>query len=121
MLPKHMQAVSRQDVLNQTPLLVRVYRKGMRFLGEREDIFDQYPRLIRMFSKMTRFLYERVEQFTSVDIWRKLQESVIHLARRLQEMHTGKLRLNLIWVVVVLVILVVLYLSGRLDVIYAHG
>jgi hypothetical protein len=110
-----------QDVFDQTPYLMRTYQRLMDFLYDRKDIFDQYPRLIRGYEKMIRFLYETVEHFTSVEIWRNLQNTLFALARRLQQLHTGKLRLNLVWVVLLLVLLVVLYLSGRLDVINSYG
>lgn len=121
LIPQHTETGGARDYLDQTPVLVRAYRRVMRFLQESDDIFDQYPRLISAFERMVQFIYDRVEQFTSVDIWQNLQETLFNLARRLQNLHTGKVRMNLLWVIALLVIMVVLYLSGHLDVINALG
>jgi hypothetical protein len=110
-------ALARQAAVALSRLLSRDPLKSVQV----SDVFDQYPRLMRSFGQFAGFLYDRVEHFTSVEVWRNVQAALFSAARRLQQLHTGKLRLNLVWMVLLLALLVVLYLWGRLDVIKAYG
>ena len=110
-------AVARQAGAAFSVLSRRETAKGL----ELTDVFDQYPHLLQGFGRLSHFLYQRVEHFTSVEVWHKLQSVLFAAARRLQGLHTGRVRLNLVWVMVLLAILVGLYLSGSLDVINPRG
>ena len=112
-----LETLFRQSVIALSRLSSRDTLKSIQI----KDVLDQYPRLMRSFRKFAGFLYNRVEHFTSVEVWRNLQAALFSAARHLQQLHTGKLRLNLVWMVLLLALLVALYLWGRLDVIKTYG
>lgn len=82
---------------------------------EFKDFLDQYQSFKIFFQKGIHFLYYKVEKFTSEQVLQFLKGAVYFFAGRLKRLHTGMLRLNLIWIPVLLVVLLCLYLVSGMT------
>ena len=77
--------------------------------------------MIKGIRKVFYFLFAKVEKFISADLWLHALRSVIDSSHRVQRMHTGFLRVNLVWLLLFIVILVLIAVSPNIGSIFSTG
>jgi len=78
-------------------------------------------KLVKGIQKVFHFLFNKVEKFTSVDLWVHTLRSVIDSSHRVQRMHPGLLRVNLVWLLIFIIILVLIAISPNNGLIISTG
>jgi len=78
-------------------------------------------KLIKGIQKVFSFLFNKVEKFTSVDLWIRALSSVANSSRKVQRMHPGFLRINLVWLLLFIVILLLITVATNIGSIYSIG
>ena len=78
-------------------------------------------KLIKGIQKFFAFLFHKVEKFTSADLWVRTLRSVIGSSHRVQRMHPGFLRVNLIWLLLFIVVLILIAFSPNIGPIFSTG
>jgi formate hydrogenlyase subunit 3/multisubunit Na+/H+ antiporter MnhD subunit len=76
-------------------------------------------KLIKGIQKVFAFLFNKVEKFTSADLWLHALRSVIDSSHRVQRMHPGLLRVNLVWLLLFIVVLVLIAVSPNIGSIFS--
>ena len=76
-------------------------------------------KLIKGIQKVFTFLFNKVEKFTSADLWLHALRSVIDSSHRVQRMHPGLLRVNLVWLLLFIVVLVLIVVSPNIGSIFS--
>ena len=78
-------------------------------------------KLVKGIQKFFNFLFSRVEKFTSADLWVRALRSVIDSSHKVQRMHPGLLRVNLVWLLLFIVVLVLIAVSPNIGPIFSIG
>lgn len=78
-------------------------------------------KLVKGIQKVFTFLFDKVEKFTSADLWLHTLRSVIESSHRVQRMHPGYLRINLVWLLLFIVVLVLIAVSPIIGSIFFIG
>jgi hypothetical protein len=78
-------------------------------------------KLVVGIQKVFNFLFTKVEKFTSTDLWLRTLRSVIDSSHRVQRMHPGLLRVNLVWFLLFIVVLVLIAVSHNIGSIFSIG
>jgi len=72
-------------------------------------------KLIKGIQKIFNFLFSKVEKFTSADLWVRSLRSVIDSSHRVQRMHPGLLRINLVWLLLFIMVLILIAVSPNIG------
>ena len=78
-------------------------------------------KLVKGIQKVFNFLFTKVEKFTSADLWIRTLKSVIDSSHSVQRMHPGLLRVNLVWLLLFIVVLVLIAVSSNIGPIFSIG
>ncbi len=78
-------------------------------------------KLIKGIQKIFNFLFDKIEKFTSVDLWVHTLRSVIDSSHKVQRMHQGFLRINLIWLLLFIVLLILIAINPNISSIISTG
>ena len=78
-------------------------------------------KLIKGIQRVFYFLFVKVENFTSADLWMHALRSVIDSSYRVQNLHQGLLRANLVWLLLFIIVLVLIALSPNIGSIISIG
>jgi len=78
-------------------------------------------KLVKGIQKIFTFLFYKVEKFTSADLWLHTLRSVIDSSHNVQRMHPGYLRINMVWLLLFIVILVLIAVSPNIGSILSTG
>ena len=78
-------------------------------------------KLVKGIQKVFTFLFNKVEKFTSADLWLHTLRSVIDSSHKVQRMHPGYLRVNLVWLLLFIVVLVLIAVSPIIGSIFSTG
>jgi len=82
---------------------------------------DSIEKLVKGIQKVFNFLFNKVEQFTSADLWVHTLRSVIDSSHKVQRMHPGLLRVNLVWLLLFIIVLVLIAVSPNIGSILSTG
>ena len=77
--------------------------------------------MIKGIQKVFNLLFNKVEKFTSIDLWIRTLSSVVDSSRKVQRMHPGFLRINLVWLLLFIIILVLITVVTNIGSIYSLG
>ena len=75
-------------------------------------------KLVKGIQKVFNFLFAKVEKFTSIDLWLRALRSVIDSSHQVQRMHPGFLRVNMVWLLIFIVVLVLIVVNPNIDSIF---
>ena len=75
---------------------------------------DTVERIALFLLSIFRFLFETVEQFASRDLWEKAIDTIIKISRRIQAWNPGLLRLNTLWFLLFVALLLLVLLNDGL-------
>ena len=75
-------------------------------------------KLVKGIQKVFNFLFAKVEKFTSIDLWLRVLRSVIDSSHQVQRMHPGFLRVNMVWLLIFIVVLVLIAVNPNIDLIF---
>jgi formate hydrogenlyase subunit 3/multisubunit Na+/H+ antiporter MnhD subunit len=78
-------------------------------------------KLVKEIQKVFNFLFAKVEKFTSADLWVYALRSVIGSSRKVQRMHPGLLRVNLVWLLIFIIVLVLIAVNPNIGSIFSTG
>jgi len=78
-------------------------------------------KLVKGIQKVFNFLFNKVEKFTSADLWVHTLRSVIDSSHKVQHMHPGLLRVNLVWLLLFIIVLVLIAVSPNIGSILSTG
>ena len=78
-------------------------------------------KLIKGIQKFFAFLFNKVEKFTSADLWVRALRSVIDSSHKVQRMHPGLLRVNLVWLLLFIVVLILIAFSPNIGSVFSTG
>ena len=78
-------------------------------------------KLVKGIQKLFAFLFNKVEKFTSADLWLHTLRSVIDSSHKVQRMYPGYLRINLVWLLLFIVVLVLIAVSPIIGSIFSIG
>jgi hypothetical protein len=78
-------------------------------------------KLVKGFQKVFTFLFAKVENFTSAELWLRTLRSVIDSSHKVQRMHPGLLRINLVLLLLFIVVLVLMAVSLNVKSILSMG
>jgi len=78
-------------------------------------------KLVKGIQKVFSFLFNKVEKFTSADLWVHALRSVIDSSQKVQRMHPGLLRVNLVWLLLFIIVLVLIAVSPNISSILSTG
>ena len=78
-------------------------------------------KLVKGIQKVFNFLFSKVENFTSADLWVHALRSVIDSSHSVQRMHPGLLRVNLVWLLLFIVVLILIAVSPNIGSIFSIG
>jgi len=78
-------------------------------------------KLVKGIQKVFSFLFNKVEKFTSADLWVHTLRSVIDSSQKVQRMHPGLLRVNLVWLLLFIIVLVLIAVSPNISSILSTG
>ncbi len=78
-------------------------------------------KLIKGIQKVFTFLFNKVEKFTSANLWMHTLRSVIDSSHRVQSIHQGFLRVNLVWLLLFIVVLILIVMSPNIGSIFSIG
>ena len=101
-----------QEGLNRAEHKVFGFSKYLYEIFEMTAFEKGLSRLARMILKFSRYFYEIFERATFEAGLRYLAKEVYAFSTMLRRMHTGRLRINLMWVAVTLVVVVLFVLVG---------
>lgn len=99
--------VARGDPIDISTQAAKVFIKLAKFLY-RSIEKDGLTTILKGLKKVFVFLFDSVEKYISRDMWTNVIRGVLGSSRRLQKAHTGIMRLNLLWLLVVIGAMVVL-------------
>jgi len=72
-------------------------------------------KLVQGIQKVFNFLFNKIEKFTSADLWLHTLRSVIDSSHKVQRMHPGLLRVNLVWLLLFIVVLVLIAVNPNIG------
>ena len=72
-------------------------------------------KLVKGIQKVFNLLFAKVEKFTSIDLWLRALRSVIDSSHQVQRMHLGFLRVNMVWLLIFIVVLVLIAVNPNID------
>ena len=72
-------------------------------------------KLVKGIQKVFNLLFAKVEKFTSIDLWLRALRSVIDSSHQVQRMHPGFLRVNMVWLLIFIVVLVLIAVNPNID------
>ena len=72
---------------------------------------DAVERIALFLLSIFRFLFETVEQFASRDLWEKAIDTITKISRRIQAWNPGLLRLNTLWFLLFIALLMLVLLN----------
>ncbi|MCD6356153.1 MAG: hypothetical protein J7L66_02610 [Anaerolineaceae bacterium] len=75
-------------------------------------------KLVKGIQKVLNLLFTKVEKFTSIDLWLRAIRSVIDSSHQVQRMHSGFLRVNMVWLLIFIAILVLIAVNPNIDSIF---
>lgn len=78
-------------------------------------------KLIKVIQKVFNFLFDKIEKFISADLWVRTLRSVIYSSHKVQRMHPGLLRINLVWLLLFIVILILIAINLNISSIISTG
>ncbi len=78
-------------------------------------------KLVKGIKKVFNFLFNKVEKFTSADLWVHTLRSVIDSSHNVQRMHPGYLRINMVWLLLFIVVLILITVSPIIGSIFSLG
>ncbi len=72
---------------------------------------DSVERIALFFLNIFKFLFETVEQFASRELWEKALKMITRISRRIQAWNPGLLRLNSLWFLLFIILLLLVLLN----------
>ena len=94
--------------------LAKVFQRIFTFLFEKVER-GSIEKLAKVFQRVFTFLFEKVEKFTSADMWVGILNSVLQSSRKIQSVHSGLLRVNLLWLLLFIAFLILVVMSFNLG------
>lgn len=76
-------------------------------------------KLVKVIQKVFDFLFNKVEKFTSADLWVRTLRSVVDSSHKMQRMHPGFLRINLVWLLLFIVVLVLIAVNPNIRLFFS--
>ena len=78
-------------------------------------------KLVKGIQKVFHFLFNKVEKFTSAYLWMHTLNAVRDSSHKVQRMHAGLLRVNLVWLLLFIIILVFIAVNPNIGSILSAG